>query len=162
MGLDMYMSGRKFFWFASAPGAERKEGDKRVKSLDVELGYWRKHPNLHGYIVNTFANGNDDCKEIELSAANLRDIIAAIKADRLPHTEGFFFGSSTGDKDETDDAIKQLNGALDWLNESDPAPVKTETVTEGPGFRAVSAKVDPAAERKPQNITRSVIYEASW
>jgi hypothetical protein len=22
-----------------------------------DLGYWRKHPNLHGYIINTFAEG---------------------------------------------------------------------------------------------------------
>jgi hypothetical protein len=29
---------------------------------DREVGYWRKHPDLHGYIVETFADGVDACQ----------------------------------------------------------------------------------------------------
>lgn len=161
MGLDMYLTGRKFFWYATGRQDGRKEDGLNVKSLDVELGYWRKHPNLHGYIVNTFADGVDNCQEIELSADNLRQIIAAVKADDLPHTEGFFFGSSLGDKQEFDDTLKQLTKALDWLQAGDDWPIHEEPM-DGPGFTALAIKPKAEAERKPQNITRSVHYLASW
>lgn len=54
-----------------------------------------KHPDLHGYIVETFADGVDECQDIWLEADDLKTIIAAIDADQLKHgTQGFFFGKS--------------------------------------------------------------------
>ena len=53
----------------------------------------RKHPDLHGYIVEKYADGRDECQEIELSVNDLEDIVRAIELDKLPHTEGFFFGT---------------------------------------------------------------------
>jgi hypothetical protein len=162
MGLDMYLTGRKYFWSNYHTGAdERREDEHKVRSMDIDLGYWRKHPDLHGYIVKTFAkNGIDDCEEIELSADNIRDIIRAIKAKALPKTSGFFFGESDGS--EYDEDLKILNEALTWLEASDPDPLATETVTKGPGFVAMVLKPDDTLARKPQNITRSVHYRASW
>ena len=32
-----------------------------VTSTRIDLGYWRKHADLHGYVVNTFADGNLLC-----------------------------------------------------------------------------------------------------
>ena len=76
MGLDMYLS------------------------LDgKEVGYWRKHPNLHGYIVSTFANGVDECQEIPLKFDDVMKIIESVKEKKLPHTEGFFFGYSNSEDD---------------------------------------------------------------
>ena len=86
-------------------------GQDRGKILD--LGYWRKHPDLHGYIVQTFAGGADKCQEIKLDAAALRKAIAAVEAGELPHTEGFFFGTSADDPPETD--LEILRAALTWL-----------------------------------------------
>lgn len=116
MGLDMYLEGRRFLrtnW--ENPEANLKRGKYRVKEETLELAYWRKHPNLHGFIVQTFADGVDECQEINLSADNPQTIIDAIHADALPTTEGFFFGSSDGTEKDSDlDAFK---GALEWLNE---------------------------------------------
>lgn len=76
MGLDMYLM---------------EEGSER------EIAYWRKHPNLHGFIVNEFAGGVDECQRIPLTLDAVKKIISATKEDRLPHTTGFFFGVSGAD-----------------------------------------------------------------
>jgi hypothetical protein len=64
------------------------------EDTDSEIAYWRKHPNLHGFIVNTFADGIDECQKIPLTLENLEKIISAVAADSLPDTEGCFFGAS--------------------------------------------------------------------
>lgn len=163
MGLDMYLTGRKYFWQNyERREDERREDGHRVESLDIRLGYWRKHPNLHGYIVKTFASGKDDCKEIELQAEDLRQIIGAVKAKGLPHTEGFFFGNSDGSDEERNEDVKTLESALTWLEATDPSPVESEPMRSGPGFTMVEIKPKPEAIRKPQNITRSVYYRGDW
>jgi hypothetical protein len=108
MGLDMYLTGEKYFH--SRP---EKRGQKKAERFD--LGYWRKHPNLHGYIVEQFAGGEDDCREIELSADGIRQIIAAVEANELPETTGFFFGVSDGS--EKPDDLQIFREALAWLEE---------------------------------------------
>lgn len=111
MGLDMYLTGVRTF---KAHGIPR--GDKRGEMID--LGYWRKHPNLHGYIVREFAGGEDRCQEIHLYADDLRQIIAAVEAQELPETTGFFFGVSDGTEKEGDRLIFQE--AVTWLEQDDP------------------------------------------
>jgi hypothetical protein len=113
MGLDMYLNGEKYF-FAYPPEEARirHEDGFEVRSHTLRLGYWRKHPNLHGYIVNTFADGEDNCQPIMLDENDIEKIIAAITAQTLPHTEGFFFGASDGS--EKDDDLKILTAALNW------------------------------------------------
>ncbi len=109
MGLDMYLNGRKNLW-----DRKRVEDGFTVNSVEIELGYWRKHPNLHGFIVKTFANGKDECQVIELDEDKLKQLIAAVEQDRLIPTTGFFFGASDGSEKEGD--LKILNAALAWLN----------------------------------------------
>ena len=163
MGLDMYLTGRKYFWSNYEERAdERKEDGYKVRALDIDLGYWRKHPNLHGYIVQTFAKGKDDCEEIELSADDLRNLIGAVKTKRLPKTEGFFFGASDGSDEERDEDLTALTKALLWLEASDPDPFESK-VTKGPGFTAVIVKPEAAtAKAVNQRVSRSVHYRASW
>jgi hypothetical protein len=112
MGLDMYLKGDKFF--ASYNGNRPKEDGFEVSRHELQLGYWRKHPNLHGYIVQTFAEGKDECQDIDLSAENIEQIIKAVEDGILPPTTGFFFGASDGSEKEEDLAI--FKAALEWLN----------------------------------------------
>jgi hypothetical protein len=106
MGLDMYLTGRR-----DLRSMNRQRGDRKVELID--LGYWRKHPNLHGFIVKTFAGGEDRCQVIDLTADDLRKIIAAIEAGELPETTGFFFGVSDGTEKAEDHQI--FREALAWL-----------------------------------------------
>jgi hypothetical protein len=127
MGLDMYLTGSKYF---HRHGRPRERGE--IKEERYELGYWRKHPNLHGFIVEMFADGQDECQEIELSAEDIKKIIGVIEARRLPETTGFFFGESEDTAERTAEDVKLFREALAWL----------ETEEDG--------------------VWRSVTYQASW
>lgn len=154
MGLDMYLEGRTFNW-ATGDQVEMRDGF-RVKGVMLELGYWRKHPNLHGYIVATFAGGKDNCQEIELDDDAIRDIIDAVKANRLPVTTGFFFGRSDGSEDTETIAI--LERALAWLEDATP-PTMRKAEPIAAGMAAVMIKPEDFSDARE---SRSVIYRASW
>jgi hypothetical protein len=38
-----------------------------ASSQRLEVGYWRKHAPLHNFIVRAFADGEDNCRPIDLS-----------------------------------------------------------------------------------------------
>lgn len=118
MGLDMYLEGDKFF---ESWGEHKKREGKRgeVKSERVDLGYWRKHFDLHGFIVKTFNGGEDDCRPIELDVDDLRQTLKAVEDDALPHTEDFFFGQSEY-KNKKEETIQILNETIAWLSENVP------------------------------------------
>ncbi len=133
MGLDMYLTGDNYLlndW--ENPDNNRCEDGHRVKRLELELGYWRKHPDLHGFIVENFADGEDDCRPIELGHEQLRRIIDAIQSGKLPKTQGFFFGESENDSQQKAFDIEVFEKAIAWL----------------------------AGEAKGK--WKSVIYQASW
>jgi hypothetical protein len=133
MGLDMYLRGEKFFWTDwEKPANNRMEDSFKVSSLELELGYWRKHPNLHGYIVQTFAGGKDECQKIELDQNRLHQLVVAIRENQLPLTEGFFFGVSEKSKKQDAEDLGILAKAIAWLG------------TEEKG------------------VSRTVYYHASW
>lgn len=127
MGLDMYLNGEIYFYGLT---------EEQLKTQPIEqifrLGYWRKHPDLHGFIVKKFADGEDNCQPIGLGTCEMLEIINAIREDRLPHTTGFFFGESTNDEAEKAEAIAIFQAAIEWL----------------------------AAEEK--GTGRDVVYRASW
>jgi hypothetical protein len=101
-----------------------EEDGFRLRSKTVELGYWRKHPNLHGYIVQIFAGGEDKCQEIDLSD-HIRTIIAAVKARDLPDTTGFFFGVSDPSQEQIDQDIAIFERALAWVETEDPGILRS-------------------------------------
>ena len=112
MGLDMYLTGDRYFMEI------RKRGE--VKAERYELGYWRKHPNLHGFIVETFADGVDECQLIDLGTDDLKKIIHAVKNRELPETTGFFFGVSDDSDEQIAEDVTILEDAIKWLEADDP------------------------------------------
>ena len=111
MGLDMFLTG------TTTP--VRNPKNKKMQGFEVgayilNMGYWRKLPNLHGYIVKHFAEGEDKGQEIYLDKAALEQILKAVKTEDLPHPEGFVFGSSNPEyKPYT---IETLEKAITWLD----------------------------------------------
>jgi len=137
MGLDMYMSGRKFF--VGYPAKDFDEEGHEIEEIRVRLAYWRKHANLHGYIVATFAEGADNCQDIELSIEQLHEILEVVKKpDEMPKTEGFFFGESMNDEQQIEEDVELITKCIAFL--SAPAVVREDH----------------------SKIWRSVIYRASW
>jgi hypothetical protein len=133
MGLDMHLTGEKYlFTDWENPANNQYQDGFRVKGLNLELGYWRKHPDLHGYIVENFGGGHDDCQPIRLSCENIQSIIEAVLENRLPKTSGFFFGESLNDKEQVDETVAILQEAMNW------------------------------AGSEPEGFFHEVIYQASW
>lgn len=124
MGLDMYLCGRKSLMENfKEPARNRTEDGHRVSIVEIDLGYWRKHPDLHGFIVQNFAEGQDTCQEIDLGEADLQKVVEAVERGELPETEGFFFGSSQGywqSPEGVEETTKYLMGAIRWLRSAPP------------------------------------------
>lgn len=142
MGLDMYLTGKKFYWTNwQDASANKTEDGFEVRDMSLQLGYWRKHPNLHGFIVNTFAGGKDECQEIPLSFDDLQTIIDAVKSQSLPATEGFFFGKSEDSEEQRLEDVKILEDAKAWLKDGDCDPVERgASIALGGGITMTSRK----------------------
>ena len=95
MGLDMYA-----FATREPPGAP--VDFKIEKGKAEQFHYWRKHPNMHGWMEKLYqAKGGKEefnCVNLEITAQDLDELERAIKGDHLPDTAGFFFGRSQGDE----------------------------------------------------------------
>lgn len=73
----------------------------------VHIHYWRKHPNLHGWMERLYREkgGSDpqfNCVNLLLTREDIDRLEADIVAGNLPHTSGFFFGESDGSECEDD------------------------------------------------------------
>lgn len=93
MGLDMYA-----YATTENPG---KAVDFLSPDMLEELQYWRKHPNLHGWMQRLYEEkGGDDpdfnLAPVMLDSGDLDRLEAAIIDNLLPKTEGLFFGESDG------------------------------------------------------------------
>ena len=103
MGLDMYAyTGRKG---QMNEHYENYDYDKDTSTVAKprELAYWRKHPNLHGWMerlwkqrraVDPAIDGETfNGIELELSWEDIDELEKAVKKKQLPSTTGFFFGN---------------------------------------------------------------------
>ena len=119
MGLDMYA----YVSARAGAQAEFHEGahwDKEKGAMvnpnatqPRELAYWRKHPNLHGWMerlwerkgyprvdIKNYAPDEDpdfNNVELELTWEDLDQLEQDIHNKKLPDTSGFFFGRDADD-----------------------------------------------------------------
>ena len=118
MGLDMYayVAARAGQQAEFYEGAEWDNEIKDHRNLNVtrprEIAYWRKHPNLHGWMARLWLarEGNElrevdnfNGIELELDADDLDLLEYVVKARELPGTSGFFFGNDADDYYYNDD-----------------------------------------------------------
>jgi hypothetical protein len=111
MGLDMYA------YVAAREGQQREfwdGGDFDKESGDyvnpkvtkpIEIAYWRKHPNLHGWMERLWEEkgrpgAENDAEafngvELELEWHDIENLEADILNENLPGTTGFFFGDDS-------------------------------------------------------------------
>jgi hypothetical protein len=86
----------------------------------TELHYWRKHPNLHGWMQKLYIQrggtaSSFNCVPVQLDSEDLDRLEADIKAKKLPYTDGFFFGESDGT--ELDDDLAFIAKAREAIAE---------------------------------------------
>ena len=119
MGLDMYA------YVARKQGQMRDyyesydcEKDSGPVEKPREIAYWRKHPNLHGWMHKLWNerghSGDFNGDELELTFEDLDRLEYVVKHKELPGTTGFFFGNDSDDHYRADDLefIKQARSEL--------------------------------------------------
>ena len=124
MGLDQYANARKGEPTTDEDGYKKWEDSK-------ELAYWRKHPNLQGFMEDLWetkgrpnANKSSDenpfgsefnCVDLELTLEDIDSLEASVKGEHLPETGGFFFGEDSDEwyKESDLEFVEQAKQAID-------------------------------------------------
>jgi hypothetical protein len=132
MGLDMYLSAKRYMWNKEREGVKVSGIDipapLELKELGCRAAYWRKSNQIHGWFVDNVQDGEDDCKSYYVSRENLQELVdlcrkvlanRELAAELLPPNEGFFFGGYEyddyyfDDLQRTADEITALLEAVD-------------------------------------------------
>ena len=107
MGLDMWLNGKIYTNDVTLEKINLAKYNVKVDSINVELGYWRKANQIHGWFRRNLSDEVGNCNEvfiphdtlIELYEVCFRTMIdidnGNIEAamERLPPEEGFYFGN---------------------------------------------------------------------
>jgi hypothetical protein len=98
MGLDQY----------AGVVVTNEDGEDKIE----EIAYWRKHPNLQGWMENLWRerglSETGDWNEfnqvdLKLTLEDINRLEWEIREKNLPETEGFFFGQDSDDEYKKED-----------------------------------------------------------
>jgi len=113
MGLDMYLTGKKFIPNHDGKHQRPIVDGYEVSSMDLDLGQWRKHWALHKYIEQDYVDKS-------LEADFLLEIADAVEqgnlpdADYSPQTDAFH-----KEPEEIAKTAKIFRDAAAWLQRED-------------------------------------------
>ena len=116
MGLDMYLTGKKFIPNYEGNQREVVEGYE-VCGMSLDLGQWRKHWALHYYIEQNYVKSSG---KVLLEADFLLEIANAVEqgnlpdADYSPQTDAFH-----KEPEEVAKTVKIFRDAAAWLQRED-------------------------------------------
>lgn len=124
MGLDQYAyvaarAGQSDEWW----GQYNTPEDQRTVEKPREIAYWRKHPNLQGWMQRLWHKRGGQAPEsdptfngieLELTWEDLDQLEHDILNNQLPQTKGFFFGEDSDDyyKQQDLDFVRQARAEL--------------------------------------------------
>lgn len=116
MGLDQYAFKIKKGKIKSAmPHPDSINGDDLK-----EISYWRKHPNLQGWMHKLYEQrGGEEifnCVMIQLTLEDLERLEADVFQGNLPQTEGFFYGNPADEHYKEKDLLFIQNAKL-WIED---------------------------------------------
>ena len=119
MGLDMYLTAKRYVWKHNGSDSSLQDGlqkvmkkemadlDFDVKEVAIDAMYWRKANAIHRWFVENVQDGEDDCREYWVDPVQLEalvnDCYSALEnigeaSEVLPTQGGFFFGSTEYDE----------------------------------------------------------------
>lgn len=158
MGLDMYMSIRKYeslssydenfkekvsgFYPPELQAFQQKNSERNFLSKETEyqVGYWRKANAIHNWFVENCADGKDECQPIHVNKDELQELLDTCqkvlkdhsKAEELlPTQSGFFFGSTDYDGWYFEDlqyTVELLTDILEFLSQEHPKGIYYDVV----------------------------------
>ena len=121
MGLDMYLSGKRYLssfndqdketaesvqkMFPELEGRESHygKGVPLVKEVKIDVGYWRKANAIHAWFVKNVQDGEDKCLPHYVAREQLQELrdtcqrvldFKHLANELLPTQSGFFFGET--------------------------------------------------------------------
>lgn len=106
MGLDAYLVAKKPY----------EVNSKETK----ELYYWRKHHDLHGWMEALYyakggAEESFNCVPVELTSQDLDKLEEDVKLNKLPATQGFFFGNNPPDEESIAQDLEAIAAAREAI-----------------------------------------------
>ena len=120
MGLDQFSYRIKKGFITKPVDFSTEKYNEETEECDLlcekeELHYWRKHPNLQGWMEELYYDKGGEsecfnCVNVQLTWEDLEQLEQDIKGKNLPQTMGFFFG------DDSDDYYKEET--LEWIDRS--------------------------------------------
>jgi hypothetical protein len=116
MGLD------QFVFKSKAKLESQVDFQSQLVGDEEELHYWRKHPNLHGWMEQLYyeKGGTErsfNGSPLQLTQEDIDHLAKDILEGELPSTSGFFFGESLGDADEENDDLEFCKKASEAIKE---------------------------------------------
>lgn len=142
MGLDMHLTGDLYLWNSNEKDREIAKAvdtllerldfdsgssrESKVKSIGIDIMYWRKANAIHEFFVDTVQYGDDDCKRYLVEDEQLQELIELCKQELnargtdeagtfLEPAEGFFFGSKDLDDYYYDELQRTADGLTKFL-----------------------------------------------
>lgn len=126
MGLDQYaycaMKAGAMDEYYSDENYDKEDGDPTKVSKPREIAYWRKHPNLQGWMERLWHQKQPDAAEqtsfngieLELVWEDLERLELDVISGTLPPTNGFFFGNESDEyyREQDLDFIKMAKAEL--------------------------------------------------
>lgn len=130
MGLDMYLERSISLYglqeknpklYSAIKELDELLPNSEIKSIDSEVGYWRKANAIHKWFVDNVQYGVDECQKAEVEISQLlalkvtcETVLAdpEVAGQLLPPSEGFFFGGTEINEGYFDD-LKHTIGIID-------------------------------------------------
>ncbi len=125
MGLDQFVYAIKETPDTKVDYKIKTLGDPDLIERPTEVFYWRKHPEIHGWMESLYNSkgGTSDfnCTTVQLELDDINCLHDDIMNRKLPRTQGFFFGDPVyRTKEELDkmskgdrkDAIEEMTNQL--------------------------------------------------
>lgn len=111
MGLDMHL-------YAKAPKTVNEDGFEQ--QIIIEIGYWRKHPDLNEYIILLNYEESDgweigNGEEFYLPKQEIEEILEKSEQNALPKSKGGFFWGESCEQDRLD-TIEIMTRALEYID----------------------------------------------
>jgi hypothetical protein len=129
MGLDQYAyagvkPGQREEFYETAVKTEHNGWVSDRVAWPREIMYWRKHPNLQGYMERLWRSrlGADSPDhqvdfngiELELTWVDIDALEQSVRDNQLPSTQGFFFGDNSDEyyRDQDLEFCREARAAL--------------------------------------------------
>ena len=125
MGLDMYLSAKRYLWnisdddkaLAEKIGAEvGGESLGQTKEVAREAFYWRKAWAIHHWFVINAQNGDDNCREYWVSRDLLRELLDTLqRVDKNPSLTEDILPLQADDADGIEWELEQVRRTIPAL-----------------------------------------------